>query len=619
MIYDFIVVGAGTAGAVVASRLSEDSTCQVALLEAGNAQHPFTPIPFATPFIQGSPQDWAFTGSAGKGAKGFSGDFKGRMGCPRGKCLGGTSCLNYLAYVRGHPGDFDQWAKDGAEGWNYASVLPLFKKSERLHSSPDIAVDDHAHGTNGPLAVSVRQPVMKAASLFCNAAQKLGHTHADYNGSDRGGAKGCVSLHQTTMHAGFRMDSYSAFLKPVAESRTNLKIITDAMVNRIALDGKSARGVECVIEGKKQIVQARKEVILCSGAIQSPQLLQLSGIGPKALLSSCGIECIADAPHVGKGLKDHLLVLMVYSAPGIGVSMMSAGPALGPDALRQNPTQVFDKGPLPADPSQDDQLPDELKQLKSLAEQLVGEYMKTGTGIPASTLYDASAFYSSGLGDHHTHDVQVSMMCSSFNRDAWEGIFHIDCSKYYDDPATALGPMSENIAFMASNVQPHSEGNVQIQSNDPLKAPNIDFAYLTDHHDVEVMKNAMRRSHEIAAKMDGVGTLYVPADLAKKHNYKGELTDALLEDWIYHYAQTYYHAACTCRMGSVVDSKLKVMGISNLRVADASVMPNIVSGNTQAACYMIGEKAAAMIQDEYKMVLNDATSSASLHCPCALA
>jgi len=358
------------------------------------------------------------------------------------------------------------------------------------------------------------------------------------------------------------------------------------------------------VGGKTHVARANREVILCSGAIQSPQLLQLSGIGPSALLKSHGIECIADLPRVGQGLKDHLTLLMAYPAPGIGVSMMAVGPSLGPDALRENPTQVFDKGPLPADPSQDENLSNELKQLKAHAEQLFSEYTKTGTGLPASTLYDASVFYSSGEGDHHSHDIQISVFCSAFNRDAWESSFHYDCSKFFADPNAALAPTAENIILLPGLMQPHSEGSVSILSRDPMQSPEIDYGYFTDPHDVKVFQIAMRHANEIAESMDGVGSLYVPADLAAKHAYNGSiLTDALLEDWILHYAVTYYHPTCTCRIGSVVDSHLKVMGVSKLRIADASVMPEIISGNTQAACYMIAENAALMIAKEHSLAL----------------
>jgi len=250
--------------------------------------------------------------------------------------------------------------------------------------------------------------------------------------------------------------------------------------------------------------------------------------------------------------------------------------------------------------------------LKAHAETLNGDYMKSGNGIPASTLYDASVFYSSGLGDHHTHDVQIAILCSTFNRDAWEGVFHIDCSQYFDDPSTTLAATAENIALMPGIVQPHSQGRVTIQSSDPLVPPKIDFGYLTDLHDVEVFKSAIRRTHQIALNMDGVSVLHVPSVLALKHQYDGRtLPDALLEDWIHHYALTYYHPTSTCRIGSVVDSQLKVKGTLNLRVADASVMPDIVSGNTQAACYMIGEKCAEMAAKDHGIRLQVWAKSAT--------
>jgi len=279
-----------------------------------------------------------------------------------------------------------------------------------------------------------------------------------------------------------------------------------------------------------------------------------------------------------------------------------------------NPTQVYDKGPLPANPQEDEQLPAELKQLKSQAEQLVAAYMQSGEGVPASSLYDASVFHSTGEEDKHTHDSQISIMCSGFNRDAWQGIFKIDCGRYFDDPAAGLAPTAESIIIAPSIAQPRSEGSVTIQSADMSVPPKIDCNYLSDPHDMQVLKESMRHAHKIASAMDGVGSLHVPADVAKRHNGSSPFSDAVLEDWICHYTSSYHHASCTCRIGQVVDPRLKVMGVKNLRVADASVMPNIVSGNTQGVCYMIGEKAATMLAEDHGLSVGDAAGSSKCRC-----
>jgi len=332
------------------------------------------------------------------------------------------------------------------------------------------------------------------------------------------------------------------------------------------------------------------------------------------VLSACGVSCIVDAP-VGRGLKDHLMIFMMYDAPGVGLAMINVGPTLGPDALRLNPTQVYDKGPLPANPEDDDKLPEELKQLKAHAEALVAEYMRTGTGIPASSLYDASVFHSTCKEDMHTHDSQIAFINSGFGRDAWEGLFKFDSSKYFEDADKALAATKENIILAAGLVQPRSEGKIEIKSADMMQAPTIDCAYLSHPHDMQVMKNSMRQAHKIASQM-GVGSLYVPHDVTTAHGGAIPMNDEVLEDWIIRYATTYHHPSCTCAIGKVVDPRLKVLGAHHLRVADASVMPNIVSGNTQATCYMIGQKAAVLLAEEYGLSISDMAGAARCRCTC---
>jgi len=490
-----------------------------------------------------------------------------------------------------------------------------FKKNETLNAVDGVCIEHGAHGASGPLQLSYRQPMLKGTSVFIGAAEKLGHTNLDYNGTNRGGPDGCVSAHQTTMASGFRVDAYSAFLKNQLEVRPNLKMFPNSMATRILLEGTKATGIEYSDGTQTHKLLARKEVILCCGAIQSPQLLQVSGIGPASVLSACGVSCVVDAP-VGRGLKDHLMIFMMYDAPGVGLAMMNVGPTLGADALRVNPTQVFDKGPLPANPEEDEKLPEELKQLKAHAEVLVAEYMKTGTGIPASSLYEASVFHSTCKEDLHTHDSQISFMCSGFGRDAWETLFHFDCSKYFEDPQKALAATNENIILAAGLVQPRSEGKIEIQSGDMTKAPKIDCAYLSHPHDMEVLKNSMRQAHKIASQMGVGNNLYVPQNVTKAHAGATPMSDEVLEDWILQYTTTYHHASCTCAIGKVVDPHLKVLGAHNLRVADASVMPNITSGNTQATCYMIGQKAAALLAEDYGLSISDVPGTAKCRCTC---
>jgi choline dehydrogenase len=518
--YDYVIVGAGSAGCVLANRLTEDPNTSVLLLEAGpwdRKQEISIPAAFYKLFK--TPVDWAYFTEPEEHMNGR------KLFWPRGKVIGGSSSINAMLYIRGHRQDYDEWAALGNAGWGYADVLPYFKKSEHQERGASAY-----HGVRGPLNVADPRSPNVLSQAFVDAAEQAGlPKNDDFNGPAQEGA----GLFQVTQKNGARWSAASAFLRP-ARARKNLTIETDALATRVIAEGQHVVGVEYVRRGHQARVRANREVILAGGAINSPQLLLLSGIGPADDLRALGISVIADLPGVGRNLQDHL-ALPVTFACSKPVSIDAA----------ETPLNLL-------------------------------TYLVTHRGPFTSTIAEACAFLAT-----EPHAAATDLQ------------YHFGPAYFVDHGFTRLKGSWFTIG--PTLIKPRSAGWLTLRSTDPAASPAIHANYLSDEADLRVLVHGIRFAREIAA-----AAAFATYRGAEKHPGAEVKSDRELDNYVRTIAQTIYHPVGTCKMGidplAVVDSRLRVRGLEGLRVVDASIMPSVTRGNTNAPTIMIAEKGADFIK-----------------------
>ncbi len=526
--YDYIIIGAGSAGCVLANRLTADEGNRVLLLEAGKRDSStFIRMPAGlAQLIGGGPYNWSFSTAPEPHLN------NRQLFWPRGKVLGGSSSINGMVYIRGHAQDYDRWRQLGNEGWSYDDVLPYFKRSVNNERGAN-----DFHGVGGPLNIKDGSSSLETHRHFVEAALEAGYSHnPDFNGAEQEG----VGSFQLTKLGNERCSAATAFLKP-ALARDNLTVVTEARTLRVDMEGKRAKGVTYLRGDHEVQAVAAKDVILSAGAVQSPQLLQLSGIGSPRSLGECGIECLHELPGVGQNLQDHLDINVQYYCkdPRMSLARHTSLPAMVLALIR---------------------------------------YMTSGGGPAAENPLEAGGFIKS-RDDLDAPDLQLHFI----------PVFMVNHGR------TRVN--SPGLSIHVCQLRPESRGEIVLRSSDPLADPVIRPNYLSVESDLDVLVQGVRAARKIFC-----AERFRPFLGDEFEASRGAESDDDIKGFIRQHAETIYHPIGTCRMGhddmAVVDARLRVRGIQSLRVVDASVMPTLIGGNTNAPTIMIAEKASDMILDD---------------------
>jgi choline dehydrogenase len=528
--FDYIIVGGGSAGCVLANRLSEDPACQVLLLEAGGSdRHPIVQMPSAFSLPMNSKRfNWFYESEPEPGLGGR------RLHCPRGKVLGGSSSINGMVYIRGNPQDFNRWATLGAQGWSYADVLPYFKRAERTHSN---AASPDYRGKDGPLSVTRGNKSNPLYEAFLHATEQAGYTRSqDLNGFQQEG----FGDFEMTVDGGVRCSAARAYLDP-ARQRDNLTIHTAAHAQNLCFQGKRATGVSYRQKRQLSTAQARREVIVCAGAVASPQLLMLSGVGAGAELTRHGIPVRQELTGVGQNLMDHLEIY-----------------------FQQACTQPVSLN----------------RQLNLFGKGLIGaRWLLTRTGLGSTNHFEVGGFARSRSGVRWP-DIQFHFLPAAVS---------------YDGTAVAA---ADGFQIHAGPMLSASRGEICLRNADPSSKPLLRFNYMSNPEDWQVFRSAVRLSRELFAQpalAEFRGEELLPgADVTN---------DEDIDEFVRRHAESAYHPCGTCRMGSgadaVVDHECRVHGLEALRVIDASIFPHITNGNLNAPTIMVAEKAADLIRGRH--------------------